>query len=74
MYSFTVVHREFTPGIVPPYVVALVELDLQEGLRLLTNIVNCAAPEVRIGLPVRPLFRRVTKEAGLVFFEPRGRP
>jgi uncharacterized protein len=40
-----------------PYVIALVELDEQEGLRLLTNIVGCAPDDVRIGMKVAVEFR-----------------
>jgi uncharacterized OB-fold protein len=70
LYSFTIAHREFAPGIKPPYVVAVVELEEQPGLRLLTNLVNCNAADVEIGLQVRALFRDVSDDAALVFFEP----
>ena len=30
----------------------------QEGLRLTSNLVNCAPDEARIGLPVRVVFER----------------
>ncbi len=36
-------YQPWMPGPEPPYVVAIVELPEQEGLRLTTNIVNCAA-------------------------------
>ena len=59
-----------TPGIEPPYVVAVVELDEQPGLRILTNLVNVNQADVAIGLKVRALFRDVADDAALVFFEP----
>jgi len=51
VYAFGVEHRAWTqaPGLEPPYVVALVELD--EGGRLLTNIVGDPGA-VRVGAPV----------------------
>jgi uncharacterized OB-fold protein len=70
LYSYTIAHRQFVPGIEPPYVVALVELAEQAGLRLLTNLVNCRTEDIEIGMPVRPVFRDVSEEASLVFFEP----
>jgi uncharacterized OB-fold protein len=40
----------------PPYVIALVELDEQPALRLMTNIVNCEPADVAIGARVRVVF------------------
>jgi uncharacterized OB-fold protein len=70
VYSFTVVHRpsELALARDVPYVVALVDLD--EGARLMTNIVGCAPDRVRIGMPVRVRFERVAVRAALPLFEP----
>jgi uncharacterized OB-fold protein len=54
--SYTVNHQRWIPGFEPPYVVAIVELPEQQGLRLTTNLVGCAAEDVRIGMPVRVVF------------------
>jgi uncharacterized OB-fold protein len=54
--TFTVNHQRWIPGFDPPYVVAIVELVEQPGLRLTTNLVGCAPEEVRIGMPVRAVF------------------
>jgi uncharacterized protein len=71
VYSFTVVNREFAPGVKPPYVAALVDLDEQDGVRLVTNLVNVAVGDVGIGMPVRPVFFDLEgEEATLAFFEP----
>jgi uncharacterized protein len=56
VYSFTVDHYRFNPGVPVPYVVALVELVEQQDLRLPTNIVDCDPPVVRIGMPVHVAF------------------
>jgi len=56
VYSFTVNHHRFNPSVPVPYVVALVELVEQEGLRLPTNIVGCEPAEVRIGMAVHVAF------------------
>lgn len=57
VYSFTVNHQAWdgTPG---TYVIAVVELDEQPGLRLMTNLVGVAAETVRIGMPVQVVFER----------------
>lgn len=56
--SFTVNHQAWTPELKAPYVVAVVELDEQPGLRFVSNVVGCPPDEVRIGLPVRVTFER----------------
>lgn len=44
------------PGFDPPYVIAIVELPEQEGLRLTTNIERCAPADVHIGMAVTVAF------------------
>jgi uncharacterized protein len=56
VYSFTVNHRAWNAEPDPTYVVAIVALDEQPGLHLLTNIVGCQAEEVRIGMRVAVAF------------------
>jgi len=51
VYSFTVKGTSDLPT-----VIALVELDEQLGLRLLTNVVDCDPASVRIGLRVQVRF------------------
>ena len=54
--SYTVNHKQWLPGLPVPYVLALVELEEQEGLRLPTNIVGCDPERVHIGMRVRVTF------------------
>ena len=56
IYSFVVYHRVYHPAFEQdvPYVVAIVELD--EGPRLLSNIVGTPAGEVRCDARVRVIF------------------
>jgi hypothetical protein len=70
VYSFTVTHQNHAPGFRDevPYVLAFVELE--EGPRLMTNIVGCAPDAVRIGMPVVVVFDDVTPEITLVKFRP----
>lgn len=68
--TFTVNHQQWNPaGRTSPYVVAVVELLEQPGLRLITNIINCAVDEVVIGLPVRVVFAALD-DVWLPLFEP----
>jgi uncharacterized OB-fold protein len=52
VFSFIVVRHQTIPGHTPPYVVALVELVEQPGLRF-TGLLDAEPGEVAIGQPVR---------------------
>jgi uncharacterized protein len=54
---------------VVPYVLALVELDEQDDVRLVTNIVHCGPDEVSIGMPVRVVFEECD-DVWVPLFEP----
>ena len=68
IYSYTVNHR--APNAVMkeklPYVVAAI--DLEEGVRLITNIVGDALDKVAIGAPVTVVFEQVSDEITLPQF------
>ena len=71
VHTFTVNHQLWIPGFDPPYVVAIVELPEQEGLRLTTNIVGCEPDEVTIGMPVHVVFEQ-HEDVWLPLFQPVG--
>jgi uncharacterized OB-fold protein len=56
VFSYTVNHKAWMPDLPVPYVLALVELDEQAGLRLPTNIVGCDPQDVHIGMRVAVRF------------------
>ena len=56
VYSYTINRQAWVPGLEVPFVIAIVELDEQPGLRLMTNIVDCTPEEVEIGMPVEVAF------------------
>jgi len=58
VYSFTVVRHLFHPGFadVMPYVLALVDLQEQADLRVLTHIVECEPENVSVGMEVEVVF------------------
>ncbi len=69
VYSFTVIRQNMSRSFrhLLPYVVALVDLD--EGPRLMTNLVNCDPEAVAIGAMVHVTFERVSEEAALPLFQ-----
>jgi len=57
VYTYTVNRRAWSPELEVPYVIAIVQLDEQPDLRLMTNIVGCPPDQVEIGMPVSVEFR-----------------
>lgn len=70
VWSHTVIYRNRTPGFAEevPYVVVLVELE--EGVKVISNVVNCDPESVRIGMPVKLTFVTATEEWRIPMFEP----
>ena len=74
IYSFTVIRqvvgraasKAFEPDI--PYVIAWVDLD--EGPRLITNIVGCSVEGVKLGMKVAVAFEQASKDIWLPKFKP----
>lgn len=56
VFTFTVNQQAYVPDVPTPYVVAIIQLDEQEDLRIVSNIVNCDPDTVTIGARVRVLF------------------
>ena len=67
--GFTVNHQQWLPDFPPPYVIAVVALEEDDGVRLTSNIVGCPADQVRIGMAVRVLFEKAG-DVYLPLFEP----
>jgi len=68
IYAFGVYHRVYHKGFETdiPYVLAVVQMD--EGPRLLSNIVNCAPEELQCDIPVEVIFEDVTEDTTLYKF------
>ena len=71
LFSFAVVERAFHPGFVAhlPYVVAMVELVEQPGLRLLTNVVDADPAMLEVGMELEVVFEE-REHATLPQFRP----
>lgn len=74
IYSYCVAYDTLVRGFTPPYVVALVELPEQPGLRITTNIVECEPDAVTIGMPVAVTFEPVGEDIWLPQFRPAAAP
>jgi uncharacterized OB-fold protein len=69
VFTFTVNHHPYNPEVPVPYVIAIVELVEQDGLRFTTDIVGCPTDAVRIDMPVRVRFDQ-QGEVFVPIFEP----
>lgn len=71
VYTYNVMHKAGVPFMADqvPYVVALVMLE--EGARILTNIVNCDPSTVKVGMPVQLTWEELSDGRNLAVFEPR---
>jgi len=54
-----------------PY--AVVQVELEEGPRLTTNLLECDLADIKIGMPVEATYEDITEEITLVQFRPRSR-
>ena|SRR5712692_8413968 len=70
IYSYTIIHQNKSPEFVQetPYNVAVVQLE--EGPRMMSNIVGISPAELRIDLPVTVIFEAVSDNISLPRFKP----
>jgi uncharacterized OB-fold protein len=70
IWTYTIMYMNYTPGFKEdvPYVTALVELE--EGVQMLTGILNCEHDKLKVGLPVKVTWVDATDEVSVAFFEP----
>lgn len=70
IYSFTIARRPAGPAFKEdlPYAVGLIELD--EGPRMMSNIINIPVDDIRCDMPVKVKFEAVNEQFTLPKFEP----
>lgn len=74
LYSYTITMKPWHPFWVDkvPYVLATVELSEQEGLKMLTNLIECPHDAIEVGMPLEVTFREVSEDLTLPCFKPAG--
>ncbi len=72
LYTYGIMHQKYHPAFAEetPYNYAIVEL--VEGPRLVTNIVDCEPDAMKTDMPVEAVFDHVSDEATLIRFRPAG--
>ena len=70
IYSYTIIHQNKSPEFMPdvPYNVAIVQLE--EGPRMMSKIVDIDSADLRVDLPVRVVFDPVNDTMSLPRFRP----
>lgn len=70
VHTFTVIRQNWAKPFVDelPYVVAMVELE--EGVKMMTNITDCEIDDVHIGMQVEAYSAIVDDEVGILFWRP----
>jgi len=70
LYSFGLMHQLYDPRFADeiPYNVALVELE--EGIRIVSNVVGCPSSELRIDMPLQVTFEDINDEVAIPKFKP----
>ena len=73
VHTFTVVRQNLMPPFkdLAPYVLAII--DLEEGVRMMGNVLECDPAEVHIGMAVEVFFEPATDELSLPMWRPAGR-
>ncbi|WP_289849128.1 OB-fold domain-containing protein [Actinoallomurus spadix] len=70
LHSYVVHHHPPVPGFDPPFVVALV--DLEEGVRMVGDLLGCPPDQVRIGMPVEAVLQKIDDDLVLPQWRPAG--
>jgi uncharacterized OB-fold protein len=68
LYSYAVLHHPRSPRFEYPVLAALVDLD--EGVRVLTNLVGVEPPDVHIGMRVTAEFEATSDDGTVPVFRP----
>jgi uncharacterized OB-fold protein len=73
IYSWAVCTQAFHPWFESrlPFILAVVELEEQSNLKLVTNLVDCHEDEVAIGMPMEVTFEELSPDITLPMFRPR---
>jgi len=70
IYAFSVTYEGVEAAFKEDLPIVLAWVDLPEGIRMQTNIIDCDPDSVAIGQQVEVVFRSVTDEITLPYFKP----
>lgn len=72
LHTFTVIRQNKSPAFaaLSPYAVGIVELE--EGVRMMSNIIGCDIADLRIGMRLEVVLLKAADDVGLPFWRPAG--
>jgi uncharacterized OB-fold protein len=72
LYTFTVIRQNRSPAFkdLSPYAVGIIELE--EGVRMMSNIVDCDVDRLEVGMALEVLLLKAADDVGLPFWRPAG--
>lgn len=70
LYTYTVIRQNRAEAFAPlsPYAVGIIEMD--EGVRMMSNMVDCDIDALWVGMPVEVVILRAADDVGLPFWRP----
>ena len=69
--SWVVVRRAFDPSFAADVPYMVVQVDLEEGMRFISHVIDVSPAQIHAGMPVTAVFEDVTDEVTLVKFRRR---
>ncbi len=72
LYTFTVIRQNRSAAFkdLSPYAVGIIELE--EGVRMMSNIVECDVDRLEVGMALEVLLLKAADDVGLPFWRPAG--
>ncbi|NIB38056.1 Zn-ribbon domain-containing OB-fold protein [Pseudomaricurvus alkylphenolicus] len=70
VFSFSVTYEGLEPMFQQDLPIILAWVDLPEGVRMCTNLLNCDPDEIEIGMEVDVVFQQATEDITIPYFTP----
>lgn len=70
LYTFTIARQPTAPQFAEDVPQRLAVVELREGVRMTTTLVNVTDADIRIGMALRPVFDAASETVTLLRFEP----
>jgi len=68
IFAFYVMHQVYHPGFAADVPYNVCQIDLDEGVRMVSNIIGVASADLRIGMRVEAVFDALTNEVSVPKF------
>jgi uncharacterized OB-fold protein len=69
VWSWTIIYHSADPVLADKTPYNIVEVELEEGVRLTSNLIDCGQEEIYVGMPVEVVFEKVNDKVALPRFK-----